>query len=468
MAMTMIETILARHAGLAHVTLVAALAFTIATATGASAAGDRANGEVAIIAAAQLDANYVFPDRATEAAALLRQNARAGAYDELEGDALAKRLTGDLASVLHDKHVRVFYFGQPDAPRPAIPPQPPDRDMTYGLAKVEHLSGNVGYIDLRGFVRASPDSARVLDAAMDAVASSDALILDLRRNGGGDPRSVARVLSHLLPPNTHLNDFIGKDGSVQSSESTVALPAPPIGAPVYVLTSPQTFSGGEECAYDLQALKRGTLIGAVTGGGANPGGIVRIDAHFEIFVPDARPRNAVTMTNWEGTGVTPDIAVPPDEALASAYRMALDARLRDATLAPELRTAVTALRARLGTAPDAQILSDFGQSVTVVSWPKEVPVAPEVLAQYAGVYQMSPGINFVITVRDGHIWSKLGDQPEVQNFAESDARFFSKVVNGEIGFFRDPVTHAITHLTLYQNGRESDCPRIAGSTVDPA
>jgi hypothetical protein len=414
-------------------------------------------------AAARLEASYVFPARAQEAASLLRRNADAGTYDDLQANALAERITADLSSVLHDKHVRVFYFAEPRSPGMGpVPPVPADRDMLYGLAQIAHLSGNIGYIDLRGFVHASPDSAHILDAAMNAVASSDAIVLDLRQNGGGDPDTVARLLSHVLPPNTHLNDFIGKDGSVDTSTSTVTLPTATIGAPLYVLTSPRTFSGGEECAYDLQALKRATLVGAVTGGGANPGGVLRIDDHFGIFVPDARPRNAITMTNWEGTGVIPDVAVPADRALNTAYGMALDVELRDAAPAGGQRTKLHAVRARLGSMTDAQIVTGFGESVTVASWPKEVAIAPALLADYAGVYQMSPSVNFIITAADGYLGSKLGRQGVVPIFPESDAKFFAKSVNAEIEFFRDPATHAVTHLTLYQNGNVIECTRLAG------
>jgi ribosomal protein S19 len=335
--------------------------------------------------------------------------------------------------------------------------------VLYGLAQISHLAGNVGYIDLRGFANVTEDSTRVLDAAMDAVASSDAIVLDLRKNGGGDPKMVARVLSHVLPPNTHLIDFIGKDGEIQTSTSTVKLPTATIGVPIYALTSAQTFSGGEECAYDLQTLKRATLVGAVTGGGANPGGTIRIDSHFGIFVPDARPRSPVTMTNWEGTGVTPDVAIPAERALATAYGMALDAKLHGAAVSDNLRKSLTATRTRLDSLADADLLANFGKPVSIATWPAQVPVLPELLSEYAGVYQGTPPIPFVITVEGDHLGSKLGDQIVVPIYPESDVRFFAKLVNAEIQFFRDPATHAITHMTLYQNGRANDFTRLPAS-----
>jgi len=93
---------------------------------------------------------------------------------------------------------------------------------------------------------------------------------------------------------------------------------------------------------------------------------------------------------------------------------------------------------------------------------KEVPIAPSLLADYAGVYQIEDGPGFVVRVRDGHLGTKLGPQPEIPVYAESDSKFFAKAVNAEIGFFRDPATHAITHLTLYQDGDEIEAKLVIG------
>lgn len=330
----------------------------VATAARASAASDDVGAEIARSAAALLEADYVYPDRGAQAAQVLRRNADAGTYDGLHADALATRITADLTALLHDKHVRVLYAIQPRTMQgPVTAPAPPDRDVNDGLGRIAHLPGNVGYVDLRSFERASDDSARALDAAMDSVAASDTIVLDLRHNRGGDPESVARVLSHVLPPNTHLEDFVGRDGEIEASSSTVALSTPAIRAPLYVLTSPETFSGGEECAYDLQALQRATLVGATTGGGANPGRVMPIDAQFSIFVPGGRPMNAITQTNWEGVGVKPDVAVPADQALVKAYELILDRKLNDATLSAGRRAELRALRSRLNAMTDPAILS---------------------------------------------------------------------------------------------------------------
>ncbi len=351
--------------------LALALVFALLGGAGIAArAADDPARTVASTAGEKLEAAYVYPSRAREAATLLRRNAAAGAYDGLGGEALATRLTADIRTIQHDKHVNLRYSAEvnpPDTPDNATP-SPAQRAAQvqrarqggYGLARVAHLPGNVGYIDVRAFPGASEELNQVFDSAANAVAFSDAVVLDLRRNHGGSPDSIARLLSHFLPPKTHLNDFVGRgDGEPPISESTFteAVPGPVITAPLYVLISNETFSGGEECAYDVQGLKRGTLIGATTGGGANPGGTRRIDDHFSIFIPTERARNPITKTNWEGAGVKPDIDVARDRALTTAYAMAIDAKLRDTSLNPGARAAYTQLRTKLDTMTDAEVFA---------------------------------------------------------------------------------------------------------------
>jgi C-terminal processing protease CtpA/Prc len=347
-----------------------ALGLALFAASAPVLAADDPARAVAAGTAAKLEAFYVYPSRAHPAGDLLRRNAATGAYDGLHDAALATRLTEDVAGVLHDKHVRLRYSAEVNPPedRQGDKPGPSAlaamtkqmRDTGYGLGRIAHLPANVGYIDLRGFPSGTDEMHAVFDGIANSVAYSSAIVLDLRRNHGGDPDSIARLLSHFMAPKTHLNDFVGRgDGEppIEDSTYTADVPGPRITAPLYVLTSGETFSGGEECAYDVQALKRGTLIGAVTGGGANPGDTRRIDDHFMIFVPTARARNPITKTNWEGVGVKPDIAVERDRALITAYGMIVDAKLRDTSLTAAQRDAYTKFRAKLDTMTDAEILA---------------------------------------------------------------------------------------------------------------
>ena len=160
---------------------------------------------------------------------------------------------------------------------------------------------------------------------MSDVADADVLIIDLRANHGGDPSTVAQVASYLFDDKpVHLSDVVERDGSTRAfwTEPTVAGKRFGGKKPVYVLTSAETFSGGEALAYDLQSLRRATLIGETTGGGANPTSAHALDDWFAIGVPWARAVNPVTKTNWEGVGVRPDVATKATAALDEALRRA--------------------------------------------------------------------------------------------------------------------------------------------------
>ena len=150
----------------------------------------------------------------------------------------------------------------------------------------------------------------------------------MRYNGGGHPAGVALLVSYLFAADDeqHINDIYWRpDNSTKQYWTAVDLSGKRYPKkPVYVLTSAKTFSGAEEFAYDVQNLKRATLVGEVTGGGANPGGPEKVHTNFMVNVPRGRAISPVTKTNWEGTGVKPDVAVPADKALDTAYLAALE------------------------------------------------------------------------------------------------------------------------------------------------
>ncbi|HVG30540.1 MAG TPA: S41 family peptidase, partial [Pyrinomonadaceae bacterium] len=197
--------------------------------------------------------------------------------------------------------------------------------MNHGFNRVERLRGNVGYIEFNGFMDAEA-GAEAVAAAMNFVANTDALIIDLRKNGGGNPEMVALVCSYLFGPEpVHLNDLYWREGNRTQEFWTRKEVAGRryLNKDVYVLTSKRTFSGAEEFSYNLKNLKRATIVGETTGGGAHPGGGVRVNEHFMMFVPRGRAISPVTKTNWEGTGVKPDVEVPAEQALTVAHLAAL-------------------------------------------------------------------------------------------------------------------------------------------------
>jgi C-terminal processing protease CtpA/Prc len=185
----------------------------------------------------------------------------------------------------------------------------------------------VGYVKFDMFAPPSMCAAAA-SAAMNAVAGARALVVDLRENGGGDPAMVAYVSSYLFDRRTHLNDlWTRRTNATRGVLDPRQRPGPRLGGskPVYVLTSASTFSGAEEFAYNLKSLKRATLVGETTGGGAHPVSGHRIAGRFMLGVPFARAVNPVTRTNWEGAGVAPDVKVPADQALDTALRLLREA-----------------------------------------------------------------------------------------------------------------------------------------------
>jgi C-terminal processing protease CtpA/Prc len=263
----------------------------------------------------------------------VRARQKRGEYESVtDGNDFAAMLTEHFREVSKDKHLAVSFSPVPLPERPAGPN--PDAAAQYrrqmermncGFEKVELLAGNIGYLKFNMF--ADPDvCGATAVAAMNFLANVDAIIFDLRENGGGDPKMIALISTYLFATPTHLNDLWERKGDKTQQYWTL----PYVSGkrledkPVFVLTSKRTFSGAEEFSYNLQNLKRATIIGETTGGGAHPVSGHRIDERFTIGVPFARAINPVSKTNWEGTGVNPDVPVPAVDALSTAQKLATE------------------------------------------------------------------------------------------------------------------------------------------------
>lgn len=197
--------------------------------------------------------------------------------------------------------------------------------LNCGFVEVERLDGNIGYLKLDAFGSVDVCAAKASDAFA-ALGDVDAVIFDLRRNGGGVPEMVTYVESYLFAKRTHLYDmYTREDNKTTPVWTDPDVPGKKLATqPVYILTAARTFSGAEAFAYDLQSAKRATVVGEVTGGGAHPTHPVPLDANFVLMVPSARAINVVTKTDWEGTGVQPDVRVPADQALDKAKQLAAE------------------------------------------------------------------------------------------------------------------------------------------------
>jgi len=347
---------------------------------GSLAAEQMSGREIVTTAMTLLRANYVFPDVAEQAATAVEARLAAGEYDNLDEITLTELVTRHLQEITGDKHLGLRLGGGPPPDRgpgpggPGGPGPRPGPDETepknhearqlamrqrgrldnFGIRRVERLDGNVGYLDVRR-VAVPANAGPAISAAMELVAGTYALILDLRNNGGGSPEGVLFWCSYLLEERpTHLNDIYHADTG--ETRQFWALPYVPgtryVDRPVYVLTSSHTFSGGEEFCYNLQALGRAELIGETTGGGAHPTRAYPVSRAVMIGIPFARSINPITGTNWQGTGVVPDVAVPEAEAYDVAYGKALRHVLAQDDVPPpvkhEAREALTRLESGSG------------------------------------------------------------------------------------------------------------------------
>jgi retinol-binding protein 3 len=287
-------------------------------------------------AAKRLAEFYVFPDMGQKMAAALRTQQKRGDYrDIISGMVLAARLTDDLHAISHDKHVSVNFSWD------VVPPDPTDsqhqnRDTdtevrkrleasNCSFEKAEHLPPNIGYLKFNGFADTDICAGTAI-AAMNFLADSDALIIDLRDNHGGRSEMVTLIASYLFAVPTHLNDAYvrSENSTIQFWTASFVSGKRFIDKPVFLLTSRGTFSAAEDFSYALKNLKRATLIGETTGGGAHPIGPHRIDDHFTVIVPIGRSISPITKTDWEGTGVEPDVRVAAADALDEALKRARD------------------------------------------------------------------------------------------------------------------------------------------------
>ena len=296
--------------------------------------------------------SYVFPETGEKMGDLLVQNLKSGKYDEIDDyHEFAQILTSDLRSVSNDKHIGVIYSPERIAMQKNAENEEGEKELedyirrideagNYNFKELKILPGNVGYLKFDRFPDASIAGETAI-AALGFLAHTDALIIDLRDNGGGNPSMIQLITSYFFEDSEHLNSFYIRDGNRTTQFWT--LPFVPgkklVNTDLYILTSNYTFSGAEEFSYNLKNLERATLVGETTGGGAHPVERHIINDNFAVSVPFGRAINPITNSNWEGTGVEPDVKVSREEAMDVAYQMALEKRLENETL-DELKSEV--------------------------------------------------------------------------------------------------------------------------------
>jgi hypothetical protein len=276
-----------------------------------------------------IEARYVDARKAREIATALRQSDERWRVAR-DGDAFAAEATAFLRMLSADGHLGLSYSANP------IPEQQGEAafsatemerwygpQLNHGIEKIERLPGNIMLLDLRVFPPPSM-AGDVFAAAMTVVAQGDALIIDLRQNGGG--AETANLLTgYLLESGRPLSGTYDRPTDTRVYATSPAwVPGRRFGTtkPVYILTSRKTFSAAEAVAYDLQVLKRAVIVGEATGGGAHPFEYRRVHPHFAVDLPEGRSINPITGSNWQDVGVKPDVVVPAEQALDTALQLA--------------------------------------------------------------------------------------------------------------------------------------------------
>jgi retinol-binding protein 3 len=311
-----------------------------ASACGVSAPNVSGTDQAKIIdgVVARIRELYIAPEDIETIEAGLRSNTskyRSAATAE----ELAEQLGADLRQLSGDPHFRMMYFaaGVPPLPTGIRSPVESESERTArydmaaarsnnGFARAERLDGNVGYIEVTGV----PEPAilkHTAAAAMTFVSHTSALILDLRRNRGGDPAGVGYLMSYFLPGRVHVYDMVSRkpENSLQVfTEADVPGPRYAANKPLFVLTSKDTYSGGEALADGMKTFTNARLVGEATKGGANAALPAKVNDHFVVGVPFMKTVNMKTGRNWSGTGVQPHVSVPASQSQDVAYRLALE------------------------------------------------------------------------------------------------------------------------------------------------
>lgn len=275
--------------------------------------------------------DYIFPGTAANIRRALA--AHASAYRGLTSKTgLAEKLTEDMRAIGHDQHLSVTIGEELGVRRNPTAAEEQhahdfDRANAFGLRSARRLPGNIGYLDIAYFSPDSDAGAAVADA-MQVVSGTDALIIDLRRNGGGSGETERTLASYFFADEVQLSGIIervsGKDRERQHWTVPYVQGPRYLSKPVYILVGRHTHSAAEAFAYDLNNLKVARIIGEPTSGDATSStGEVDLGYGFTALIPDGQLISPVTHGNYFRVGVAPDVSVKPENALRTAYVMAL-------------------------------------------------------------------------------------------------------------------------------------------------
>ncbi len=425
------------------------LLFTGGFVQGSSEITEKEKNEIISKVRTYLEENYVLPDVGKQISVQLGDYHNSGKY---RGFAtvrdFARGLDTDLRELSNDKHLSIIYDpdwvsqikaqSQEEEVYMTEEMIAEERTRNFGFKRVEILDGNIGYLDLRIFFH-SKYAGKTAAAAMDYLSNCEAIIVDLRNNGGGWGDMVAFMCSYFFDGEELVLLMTGYSRPEDRHYQSWTVPYIPgkhmDDVPLFILVSKSTFSAAEEFCYVLKYLKRATIVGETTRGGAHPIDLKILDDNLLLQVPEWRSIHPVTRTNWEGVGVDPDIAVSADEALDVAYLIALE----------ELRK----------TAPNSEAKALYqwyidGHKARI----EPALVDIEKLALYVGKY--GP---YNITQEDGVLYYQRGDRANYRMIPMSEVLFLiAEVSDRRLKFVVGD--RGVTGLVaLYTNGDRVEYPK---------
>lgn len=297
---------------------------------------------------------YVLADKAKGFADEFRAKCASGAYAALvEPKDFAAKVNADLIAITGDKHTNFRVIVPSDVGEKAASAlHHPVRyyrlrqKENSGFGGLKWIAPDVGLLELHRFY--SFDLAKdMILAAMRFLEGANAIIIDIRENGGGSGDYLG---SYFLPYPTQLSGLYLREGGVTIESWTRRDTGlePRTDVPLFILIGPGTFSAAEYFAYDMQALKRATIVGEPSKGGAHNVDVFPVDDRFEFYISTGRVVSPITGGNWEGTGIIPDVPATAAEAMDKAVELAKKAAAEYAKKKEaRLAAAVDAMQARL-------------------------------------------------------------------------------------------------------------------------
>ncbi len=407
----------------------------------------RVKSETILEVGKALAEGYIFPDIAKKINDCLEASLKSGVYDGIDSASkFASEIDKMFQDMSKDKHLRFFCDPQQAKDIIAMKNLSEDekartraelnlereRQTNFGFHEIKILEGNVGYLDLRQFCH-TDNAGETAVAAMNLLANSDAMIIDLRENGGGEPEMGQLLSSYFLKGRTQLNYI--KRGAEGKIDQYWTLPYVPgkrlLDKDLYMLISCQTGSAAEGFAYELKCLSRAKTVGETTAGAAHPVDFQAFQGKFVLRLPTARALNPISGENWETVGVKPDVSTPAKDAFDTAYKMALENLInetKDKSRIAWLQLALDELRARL-------------TPVEVDEW---------LLQSYVGVYETCR-----VSLAEGSLHFESASSPKSRLIPLTENLFaFEDTDSVRIRFFKDSDTDKMEMQILYKQEQE--------------